>query len=185
MSCCRCSMHRSHLFPAFGIYMLWMFGDEVLCQVAKSEPCGVIQRDRGRFLGVLGEQGTNPSISVVNPKPRRKVWLICIKKTFHPILDPCRYILCSCMRGPVLSRVSDQREGIDVVTVNALVQSEENPEACFCKNRMRCLKLNVIARDISCGLRKPVRRQELLDREVRKLDHSRIAVLVLEYRNQT
>src|SRR5258708_3386083 len=69
-------------------YMLWMFGDEVLRQVAKSEPCGVIQGGCGRSLGVLSGHGKTPSIFVVNPKPRRKVWLICIKKTFHPILDP-------------------------------------------------------------------------------------------------
>src|SRR5258708_39304284 len=149
MACCSCSMPRSQLFPACGIYMLWMFGDEVLCQVAKSEPCGVIQRDRGRLLGALGEQGTNPSISVVNPKPRRKVWLICIKKTFHLILHPCRYILCSCMRGPVLSRVSDQREGIDAVTVNALVQSEENPKASFSENRIRSFTPNVVPPSIT------------------------------------
>src|SRR5258708_10445168 len=182
-------MHRSHLSPAFGIYMLWMFGDEVLCEVAKSETCGVIQGDCGRFLGAFGGHGTTspitpPSISVVNPKPCRKVWLVCIKKTFHPMLDPRRYILHSRMGGPVHSRVSDQREVLDTATVNTLVQSEENPKACLCKNRMRCLKSNVIARDISHGIRKPVHCQELLDREVRELDHSRITVLVLDYHDQ-
>src|SRR5258707_2161757 len=98
-------MHRSHLNPAFGIYMLWMFGDEGLCQLAKSEPCGVIQGDCGRVLGALGDHGTNPSIFVVNPKPRRKVWLVCIKKKLHPILDPWRSILYSPIRWPVPGRV--------------------------------------------------------------------------------
>ncbi len=39
------------------------------------------------------------------------------------------------------------------------------------KNRMRSLELNV-TRNISGGFRKPVRRQKLLDREMRKLDGS-------------
>src|SRR5258707_12107255 len=118
-------MHRSRLIPAFSIYMLWMFGNEVLCQVAKSELCGVIQGDCGRFLGVLGQHGKTPPIFVVNPKPRRKVWLVCIKKTFHTILDPGRYILYSCMWGPVLSRISNKPEVLDHVTVKTPVQSEE------------------------------------------------------------
>src|SRR5258708_37704622 len=103
-------MHRSHLIPAFGIYMLWMFGDEVLCQLAKSEPCGVIQGDCSRFLGALGVYGTTPSIFVVNPKPRRKVWLVFIQKKFHPTLDPSPYILHSLKPGPRLDLLSDQRE---------------------------------------------------------------------------
>src|SRR5216684_6543115 len=86
------------------------------------------------------------------------------------------------MRGPVLSSVLGQREVLDAVTVNTIVQSEENTKACLCKNRMRSLKSNVIPRDISHGLRKPVRCQEFLDRKMRKLDHPQIPVL--DYRDQ-
>src|SRR5258708_2115831 len=66
------------------------------------------------------------------------------------------------MRGPVLSSVSSQREVLDVVAVTAIVQSEENVKACLCKDRMRGLESNVIARDVSDGLRKPVCRQKFL-----------------------
>src|SRR6266852_2845347 len=48
---------------------------------------------------------------------------------------------------------------------------------------MRSLESNVIARDIPDGFRKPVRRQEFLDREMRKLNDPRIPVL--DYRDQT
>src|SRR5258708_37024082 len=61
-------------------YMLWMFGDEVLRQVAKSEPCGVIQGGCGRSLGVLRGNGQTQSIFGLNPKPVLKVCVISIKK---------------------------------------------------------------------------------------------------------
>jgi hypothetical protein len=48
------------------------------------------------------------------------------------------------MRGQVLSSVSSQRESLDVVTVNAIVELEENAKACLCKDRMRRLKMDVI-----------------------------------------
>ena len=80
------------------------------------------------------------------------------------------------MRGPVLSSVSSQRELVDIVTVNAIVQSEEDAKTCLCKDRMRGLESNVIVRDISDGFRKSVRRQEFLDGEMRKLDDPRIPV---------
>src|SRR5260370_41580743 len=115
-------MHRSYLIPAFGIYMLWMFGDEVLCQVAKSELCGIIQGDCGRFLGALGNHGTTPpAISLVNPKPCRKVWLLCIQKTFLPLLYPCRYLSYSRCPGPVPKPQLDPWDVPDAVLVNALV----------------------------------------------------------------
>jgi hypothetical protein len=46
---------------------------------------------------------------------------------------------------------------LDVVTVNTIVQSEEDAEACFHKNRMRSFESNMIARDVSDGLHKAVR----------------------------
>ena len=45
------------------------------------------------------------------------------------------------------------------------------------KDRMRGLESNVIARDISDGFRKPIRRQEFFDGEMRKLNNPRITVL--------
>ena len=74
------------------------------------------------------------------------------------------------MCGPVLSSVSSQREVLYLVTVHTIVQSEEDAKACLCKNRMSSLKSNVIPRDISDGLGKPVCRQKFFDGEVRKLD---------------
>ena len=87
------------------------------------------------------------------------------------------------MRGPILSSVSSQREVLDIVTVNTIVQSEEDAKACLYENRMRCLESNVISRDISDGLRQSVRRQEFLDGEMRKLDDPRIPVF--DYDDQT
>ena len=81
------------------------------------------------------------------------------------------------MTGPVLSSISSQWEVLDVVTVNAIVQSEKDTKACLCKDRMRSLELNVILRDISDGFRKPSRCQEFLDGEVRKLGDPRIPIL--------
>src|SRR5713101_3979149 len=88
---------------------------------------------------------------VVDPKPCCKVWLVFIKKAFHPILDPCRYTPKFGMTGPVLSSVLSQRKVFDVVLVNVIVQSEENTNACLCNNRMRGFEFNVIARDICRG----------------------------------
>src|SRR5258708_34008667 len=113
-----------------------MLRDEVLCQVAKSEPCRVIQGDCLRCLGALGIHG-KVSISVVNPKPRRKVWLVFIKHTFHLVLDAGRDTLYSRLRRPVFSRASRQPEILDTVKVNAIVQSEENPKEYLCTNPMR------------------------------------------------
>src|SRR6266403_971994 len=106
-----------------------------------------------------------------------------IKQTSHPILDPWRHIPYSRMRGPVLSSVLSQREALDAVTVNPIVQSEENTKTCLRKNRMRSLEANVIARDISDGFHKPLFCQEFLDRKMRKLNDPRIAVL--DYHDQT
>src|ERR1700755_2092375 len=86
------------------------------------------------------------------------------------------------MRRPVLSHVSSQREALDVVAVNAIIESEEGAKTCLCKNRMRSLESNVITRDISDGLYEPVRRQEFLDGKMRKLNDPRITVL--DYRDQ-
>ena len=87
------------------------------------------------------------------------------------------------MRVPILSSVSSQREVLDVVTVNMIVQSKEHTKACLCKNRMRGLESNVITRDTPDGLRKPVRRQEFLDGKMRKLDNPRIPIF--DYHDQT
>jgi hypothetical protein len=61
-------MHWRPFFPAPGIYMLWMHGDEVLCQVAKYEPCGATQRDCVRFLEANGKHGMTPFLKYVGYK---------------------------------------------------------------------------------------------------------------------
>ncbi len=71
----------------------------------------------------------------------------------------------------------------DAIIGHAVVQSEENPKARLCRNRMCSLKSNVMARGISPHeLRKPIHCQELLDREMRKLHHPRMADL--DYHDQ-
>ncbi len=61
----------------------------------------------------------------------------------------------------------------DAIIGHAVVQSEENPKA----------QSNVMARGISPHeLRKPIHCQELLDREMRKLHHPRMADL--DYHDQ-
>jgi hypothetical protein len=84
---------------------------------------------------------TSP-VFVVDPKPRRKVWLVCVKQTLHTILDGRRRVINPGVRGPVLSSVSSEWESLDIVT--AIVELEENAETCLCKDRMRRLELNVI-----------------------------------------
>jgi hypothetical protein len=74
------------------------------------------------------------------------------------------------MRVPVLSSVSSQGKVLDVVTINVIVQSQENANACLCKNRMDRLKLNVIVGDIFDGLCQPFRHQTFLDGKMRKLN---------------
>src|SRR6266403_1627827 len=116
-------MHRSLLFPTPSTYMLWMFGDEMLCQVAKPELGGVIQGYCFGFLGTHGRHGTGSQfiLFIVDPKPRCKVRLVRIKQNFHPILDVRRCMIYSRVRGPVLSGVESQWEALDVVAVNVIV----------------------------------------------------------------
>src|SRR5580658_5542692 len=108
-------MHHGVFLIGPSIHVLWMLGDEVCCQVMKSVPCGVIQGDCSRFLRTHGGH------VIVDPKPRCKVWLVFIKKTFHPILDPCRYTPKFRMPWPILSSVTSQRKVLDVVSVNVIV----------------------------------------------------------------
>src|ERR1700679_826738 len=87
------------------------------------------------------------------------------------------------MPRPVLSSVWSQRKVFDVVSVNVIVQSEKNTDACLCKNRMCGLEFNVIGRDVSHGLSKSVRRQEFPDGEMRELNDPRVPVV--DYGDQT
>ena len=49
--------------------------------------------------------------------------------------------------GPVSGSVCGEREALDIVMVDAIIQSEENSEACLRKNGVRRLEFNVILRD--------------------------------------
>jgi len=59
------------------------------------------------------------------------------------------------MLDPVSGGIYREGEVLDLVSVDAIVQAEENPKACLRKNCVRGLGLDVIVRDLSARLREP------------------------------
>src|SRR5216683_5806641 len=89
------------------------------------------------------------------------------------------------MLDPVLGGVFSQREVLDVVTINAIVQFEEDSKTCLSENSMSSLEWNVIPRDFfSARPRKSVRSQKFFDREVSKLNDPRIPILGYDHQTR-
>ena len=55
------------------------------------------------------------------------------------------------MLDPVSGSIFGEGEVRVLLTIDAIIQLEENSEACLRKNRVRRLKFNVIVRDCLCS----------------------------------
>src|SRR5579863_8482356 len=93
MSSYCCCEKWSPVAAAHGTYVLWMPCDEMLYQGMKSEQGGIVDWGLCRFQGMRRNDRSPGLIIVVDPEPSRKMWLVRIKQTSHPILDARRHIL--------------------------------------------------------------------------------------------
>jgi hypothetical protein len=106
------------------------------------------------------------------------MWFVRIEEIFHRISYAWSHVLEPRMVEPVSGSIFDKRNVIDIILVrNAIVQTEENAQAGFGKDRVRRLEKNVIAGDVPTRIGQPIGGEELLDRKMGKLHHFRFSII--------
>ncbi len=90
------------------------------------------------------------------------------------------------MVDPVFGSILGKRDVRSIVRVGSIVQTEQDAQAGLSEDGVRRLEVNAMPRDIAIfRVREPLQGQKFFDSEVRKLDHSAVAIMIIDDGNQT
>src|SRR5712671_5205234 len=97
------------------------------------------------------------------------MWPSWVKQTLHHALDLRRHVAKLGMIDPISSGIGCQRKPIYRISIDFVIQFEEDAEAGVCECRMGMVGKNVVVRKTLFGLGESFRCQVFFDREVGEL----------------
>src|SRR6266849_8455704 len=122
-----------------------MGSDQVLRESTETEKRSIIKgRDLGLRRTYRGHRLHPMTVDVAEPDPCCKMWHCRIEKTLHGLLNLRRHVPKFDMIDPILSGIWGKGKVGNGISVDLVIELEEDNEAGVCKDGMRRFRENVI-----------------------------------------